>query len=45
MVITAEPKELTVVNLTGSISPEDLKALGGQFGIPKVDVPNGKGKE
>jgi hypothetical protein len=37
-VIAAEAKELTIVSITGSIDPEQLSKLGGQFGIPKVDV-------
>ena len=37
-VIAAEPKELTIVHIAGSIRPEDLSRLGGQFGIPKIDV-------
>jgi len=45
VVISAEPKELTIVNLSGSISVDDLTALGGQFGIPKVGVPKAKSKD
>ncbi len=45
VVIDAEPKELTVVSISGAISPEDLADLGGQFGIPKVELPKSKGKE
>jgi hypothetical protein len=45
VIITAEPKELTIVSLSGTISVDDLSALGGQFGIPKVDAPKSKGKE
>ncbi len=45
VVIDSEPKELTIVSITGSITPEDLTILGGQFGIPNVDVSKGKGKE
>jgi len=45
VVIDAEPKELTVVNISGAISPEDLAVLSGQFGIPKVELPKSKGKE
>ncbi|MDX2149356.1 MAG: DUF4252 domain-containing protein [Bryobacteraceae bacterium] len=30
-------KELTVVNIVGPISIEDLAALGGEFGIPKIE--------
>ena len=45
VIINAEPKELTIVSLSGTISVADLSALGGQFGIPKVDAPKSKGKE
>jgi len=36
VVIVAEPEEVVVVNIVGPIRPEDLAALGGQFGIPKL---------
>jgi hypothetical protein len=45
VIISAEPKELTIVNLSGDISIDDLGELGGQFGIPKVELPKNKGKE
>jgi Domain of unknown function (DUF4252) len=35
VVIAAEPKELTVVDIDGPISPEELSELGGHLGIPK----------
>ena len=38
VVIAAEPKELTVVSIVGSIKPEDLRDLGGNFGIPKIEM-------
>jgi hypothetical protein len=38
-VIVTEPKELTIVNIVGFIRPEDIRDLGGHFGIPKIDVP------
>src|SRR4029079_11478699 len=38
VIISTEAKEITVVNLVGSIRPQDLTSLGGQFGIPKVDT-------
>lgn len=38
VVIAAEPKELTVVSIIGSIKPEDLRDLGGNFGIPKIEM-------
>jgi hypothetical protein len=45
VVIAAEPKELTVVSIVGSIQPEDLAELGGQFGIPKLDVQQKKSEQ
>lgn len=45
-IIAAEPKELTIVSIAGSIDPEQLGALEGQFGIPKMGLDNkGKAKE
>ena len=38
VVIAAEPKQLTVVSIVGSIKPEDLRDLGGNFGIPKMEM-------
>jgi hypothetical protein len=38
-VIAAEPKELTFVHIDGVIDPEQLSELGGQFGIPKLEMP------
>jgi hypothetical protein len=38
VVIATEPTELTFVNIVGPITPEDLRDLGGQFGIPRVEV-------
>ena len=38
VLIAAEPKELTVVSIAGAIDPSQLGDLGGQFGIPKLDV-------
>jgi hypothetical protein len=36
VVIAAEAKELTIVNIVGSINLDQLSKLGGQFGIPKL---------
>lgn len=36
VVITAEPKELTLVNIVGPIDLDRLADLQGQFGIPKI---------
>jgi hypothetical protein len=45
-VVAAEPRELTVVNIVGSIDVEKLAKLEGQYGIPKLnliyDKPNKK---
>ena len=30
-VLVAEPKELTIVSIVGTIDPEDVRALGGHF--------------
>ncbi|MGA2194888.1 MAG: DUF4252 domain-containing protein [Bryobacteraceae bacterium] len=38
VLIAAEPKELTVVSVVGAIDPSQLGELGGEFGIPKLDV-------
>lgn len=35
-IISAEAKELTVVNISGPIDLDSLAQLGGHFGIPKV---------
>ena len=37
-VLVAEPLELVVVHIDGPIKVEDLASLGGQFGIPRVNV-------
>ena len=36
VVIVAEPRELTFVNVVGTISPEDVADLSGEFHIPKL---------
>lgn len=45
VVIAMEPAQLTFVNIVGSIDPEDLSKLGGQFGIPPVQVGPGQGDQ
>jgi hypothetical protein len=37
VVIAAEPKELTIVNIIGTLDPEKLADLGGEFGIPRFE--------
>jgi hypothetical protein len=41
VVIAAEPKELTVVQIIGSVDPSMLGALSGQLGIPKMEFGPG----
>jgi hypothetical protein len=46
VVIAAEPRELTYVQIAGTLSPEDIADLSGQFGIPQIPgvktAPRGK---
>jgi hypothetical protein len=36
VIIVAEPRQLTFVNVVGTIDPDDVANLGGQFHIPKL---------
>jgi hypothetical protein len=36
--VSAEPKELTVVQIVGAIDPSMLNELGGKFGFPKMEL-------
>jgi len=45
VVIATEPNELTYVNIIGPINPDDLRALGGEFGIPKVETDQNPSKK
>lgn len=40
VVIAAEPRELTIVNIVGPIDIEKLASLEGQFGIPEITKEN-----
>jgi hypothetical protein len=42
-IISAEPKELTVVNIVGPIDLRKLSELEGHFGIPRVKLNHTKG--
>ena len=44
-VIAADPKELAVVNIVGSIDLEKLVKLSGKLGIPDLDIDLGKHKK
>jgi hypothetical protein len=44
-IIAAEPRELTIVNIVGSINLAKLARLQGQFGVPKIGLTvNGEAK-
>jgi hypothetical protein len=38
VIVSAEPKELTVVQILGAFDPARLGELGGSFGIPKMKM-------
>jgi hypothetical protein len=44
-ILVATPREVSLIAVSGSISPLDLLHLGGHFGIPKIEggvvIPNG----
>lgn len=44
-VLDAEPKELNMVYISGTIRPEDLEKLSGNFGIPNINVDKGASQE
>jgi len=43
-ILAADPRELTVVNLVGSVDPEAIGQLSGHFGIPKFNGSKTKKK-
>jgi hypothetical protein len=45
VVLVANPTELTIVNIVGTIRPEDIRDLGGHFGIPKIELKDQKGEK
>lgn len=42
VIIAAEPRELTIVNIVGSIDIDRLASLEGQFGIPHLSKEKGR---
>jgi Zn-dependent alcohol dehydrogenase len=44
-VISAEPKEFTVVNIVGPVNLEKLTKLEGQFGVPELGLDQPKPKK
>lgn len=45
VVVAAEPRELTVVNIVGPIDIDKLAALEGQFGIPEITTERRRDRE
>ncbi|HEX7190257.1 MAG TPA: DUF4252 domain-containing protein [Thermoanaerobaculia bacterium] len=45
LIISAEPRELTLVNLVGAIDIDKLASLEGEFGIPHVTKSKNKEKD
>ena len=45
VVISAEPKELTVVNIVGPVNLDKLTKLEGQFGVPDLGIEPSKPKK
>lgn len=43
-IIAAEARELTIVNIVGSVDLEKLHQLEGHFGVPDLELENGKGR-
>jgi len=44
-IVAAQPRELTIVNIVGSIDLSKLARLQGQFGVPKIGITvNGQAK-
>jgi hypothetical protein len=45
-ILSTEPKKLTIVNILGAITPEEIQMLQGQFGIPEMkDAVKSKKKD
>lgn len=42
-ILAAEPRQLTIVNIVGSIDLAKLAQLQGQFGVPKMGIKPGAG--
>ena len=45
VIIAAEPRELTVVNIVGTIDPDQLHDLGGEFHIPRFETRGWKRRD
>jgi len=45
VILATEPRELTIVNIVGTLDPDQLHDLGGQFHIPNIDTRGWKRKD
>lgn len=45
LVLCAEPTELTIINIVGTLDPSELAGLGGHFGLPEFAFTIGSGKK
>jgi hypothetical protein len=45
LIISDEPRELTLVNIVGPVDLDKLASLEGQFGIPRMSKDKDKGKD
>jgi hypothetical protein len=43
VIVASQPRELTIVNIVGSIDLEKLRQLEGKFGVPKLDLREADG--
>jgi hypothetical protein len=43
VIVAAEPRELTIVNIVGDINPAKLAQLGGRFGVPNLPPAHKRG--
>ena len=41
-IIASQPRELTIVNIVGSVDLQKLRQLQGKFGIPQMPLPDNK---
>lgn len=45
VILATEPRELTIVNIVGTLDPDQLSDLSGQFHIPRMDTKGWKRKD
>ncbi|HYL76047.1 MAG TPA: DUF4252 domain-containing protein [Bryobacteraceae bacterium] len=45
VIVSAQPRELTIVNVVGTLDPDQLKDLSGEFHIPNLDTRGWRRKD